>query len=80
VAGFNVRLWTGLLAPHGTPPEIIDRLAAATERALNADDVKATLASQGNSPMYGTPKEFAEYYQREVDKFAELIPVIGTVD
>jgi tripartite-type tricarboxylate transporter receptor subunit TctC len=80
VAGFNVWLWTGLLAPHGTPPEIIDRLAAATERALNADDVKATLASQGNSPMYGTPKEFAEYYQREVDKFAELIPVIGTVD
>jgi tripartite-type tricarboxylate transporter receptor subunit TctC len=80
VPGFNVWLWTGLVAPHGTPPEIIDRLAAATEQALKSDDLKASLAAQGNSPMYGTPHDFSVYYQQEVAKFAKLIPIIGTVD
>jgi tripartite-type tricarboxylate transporter receptor subunit TctC len=80
VPGFNVWLWTGLLAPRRTPPEVVDRLATAIEQALKSDDVKSSLAAQGNSPMYGTPHDFSVYYQQEVDKFAKLIPLIGTLD
>lgn len=77
--GFNVWLWTGLLAPARTPPAVIDRLAAATEQALKSDSLKAALAAQGNVPMYGTPQQFGAYYRDEAEKYAKLIPIIGTI-
>jgi tripartite-type tricarboxylate transporter receptor subunit TctC len=77
--GYDVWLWTGLLAPAGTPPGVVTRLAAAIEQALKSDSLKTELAAQGNAPMYGTPEEFAKYYREEVAKWAKLIPVIGTI-
>jgi tripartite-type tricarboxylate transporter receptor subunit TctC len=77
--GFNVWLWTGLLAPARTPSGVVDRLAAATEQALKSDSLKDALAAQGNVPMYGTPQEFSAYCRNEAEKYAKLIPVIGTI-
>jgi tripartite-type tricarboxylate transporter receptor subunit TctC len=76
---FNVWLWTGLLAPAHAPPAVVDRLAAATEQALKSDSLKAALAAQGNVPMYGTPEQFGAYYRDEAEKYAKLIPIIGTI-
>jgi tripartite-type tricarboxylate transporter receptor subunit TctC len=67
------------MAPAGTPRNVIDRLAMATRQALESDGLKKELAVEGNQPMYGTPGEFTSYYRTEVDKWAKLIPVIGTI-
>ena len=79
LSGYEVWLWTGLMAPAATPPAVIARLAAATEQALRSDSLKQQLAAQGNQPMFGTPTEFAEYYRAEAEKYAKLIPAIGTI-
>src|SRR5207253_391521 len=45
--GFDASIWVGLLAPAGTPHEIIERLAHAVNEALGAEDVLAQMRSQG---------------------------------
>jgi tripartite-type tricarboxylate transporter receptor subunit TctC len=79
LAGFDVRLWFGLLAPTGTPRDAVDRLSAATRQALNAPELEATLAAQGYDPLIGTPEEFAAFYRGEVAKWAKVIAAVGTI-
>jgi tripartite-type tricarboxylate transporter receptor subunit TctC len=75
--GFDVRLWLGILAPAGTPRPVVDRLAAATSKALEAPDVKAAFAAQGFNPLTGTPAEFTVFYRSEVDKWRKVIEMAG---
>jgi tripartite-type tricarboxylate transporter receptor subunit TctC len=75
--GFDVRLWLGILAPVGTPRPVIDRLAAATAKALEAPDVKTAFAAQGFDPLIGTPDEFAAFYRGEVEKWRKVIETAG---
>ncbi len=75
--GFDVRLWLGILAPAGTPRDIIDRLAAATSKALAEPDVKAALAAQGFDPLIGTPDQFGAFYRDEVEKWRKVIEATG---
>jgi tripartite-type tricarboxylate transporter receptor subunit TctC len=79
LAGYDVRLWFGLIAPAGTPREVVDRLSAATNQALSSAELKATLAAQGYDPLFGTPEEFGAYYRSEVDKWAKVIAAVGTI-
>jgi tripartite-type tricarboxylate transporter receptor subunit TctC len=69
--------WNGLLAPAGTPTQIIDKLNAAAVRALKAPDVLAKMKLQGLHMMSSTPAEFANLIVREVDHWAKVIPLIG---
>jgi tripartite-type tricarboxylate transporter receptor subunit TctC len=75
--GFDVRLWLGILAPAGTPRPTVDRLAAATTKALEAPDVKAAFAAQGLNPLIGTPDEFTAFYRSEVDKWRKVAEMAG---
>jgi tripartite-type tricarboxylate transporter receptor subunit TctC len=59
VPGFSAAIHYGLLAPTGTPRDIIDRLNAALVAALSADDVRARLAAEGAVPLPGTPEDYA---------------------
>jgi tripartite-type tricarboxylate transporter receptor subunit TctC len=79
LAGYDVRLWFGLIAPVGTPREVVDRLSQATNQALSSAELKATLAAQGYDPLLGTPEEFGAYYRSEVDKWAKVIAAVGTI-
>ncbi len=66
VKGYATGLWTGVLAPAGTPPQIIATLNAAVNEALKSDDLKALLAKQGAEPTGGTPQQFADEIKRDL--------------
>jgi tripartite-type tricarboxylate transporter receptor subunit TctC len=71
--GYGASGWYGLLAPAGTPREIIARLNAEAVRALRAPDVAEKLSSQGAEPAPGTPEEFTAFIRSEIDKWARVV-------
>jgi len=77
LSGYDVRLWIGLTAPIGTPREIIKRIEAANNKALNMPDVQRALAAQGFAPFIGTSEQFDAFYRSERDKYAKVIKASG---
>jgi len=62
-----------LLAPPGTPRDIIGRLNAALREALSADDVRARLAAEGAVPLPGTPADYAADIDTEETRWGALV-------
>ena len=77
VAGVEVPLWFGMLAPTGTPREAVAALAAGVARAARDPDMRRKLEEQGGEPVGGTPEEFAALLREEVAKWAEVVKVSG---
>jgi tripartite-type tricarboxylate transporter receptor subunit TctC len=77
LAGFEVNSWYGLLAPAGTPREIITRLNSEISRALREPDARERLYSIGAEPMNNTPEEFAAYISAEMAKWSKVIKAAG---
>ena len=73
VAGYESELWTGLLAPAGTPRAILSRLQAETVQAINSADVKSVLANSGATPKSSTPDEFTAFMKAELAKWAAVV-------
>jgi tripartite-type tricarboxylate transporter receptor subunit TctC len=74
-------MWFGLMAPAGTPPDIIDLLNRAAREALNDPEVKSKLAQQGFSPLNGTPEEFGKYIREDIARWAKVNKATGgTID
>ena len=65
--------WFGMVAPAGTPKEIIDKLNAAGNAAAQTPEVIEALAAQGIEPVLNTPEEFAEEIKSDVNAFAKLV-------
>jgi len=62
----NSMAWFGLVAPAGTPPDVIKRLNEATVAALRDPDTSARLKKSGATPDAGTPAQFAQRIEREL--------------
>lgn len=78
IPGFEVALWNGLLAPAGTPPAAIARLAAETGAALRSPEMRRRLvAEQGSEPVGSTPDEFAAFIRAEIPKWTEIVRICG---
>jgi len=75
--GFEIGTWFGLLAPAGTPPDIINRLNAATRKVVDAPDFRERIAGQGLDARSSTPAEFAAHIRAELAKFAKLVREAG---
>jgi tripartite-type tricarboxylate transporter receptor subunit TctC len=75
--GYDIGLWFGLLAPAGTPRDIVDKLAHLTEEAVASDDVAKALRAQGLDPLHSTPDAFASYIVSEVKKGAAVVEAAG---
>ena len=73
VPGFAAVIHYGLLAPPGTPRDIIVRLNAALKEALGADDVRARLAAEGAVPLPGTPADYAADIDTEETRWGALV-------
>ena len=71
--GFNVTFWYAVLAPAGTPKEIIDKLSAQIARILTLPDYKEKLATQGVEPFISTPEQFAALLRADMATFAKVI-------
>ncbi len=71
--GFNVSLWFGLLAPKGTPPEVVNKLSVAINKALDNPQTRAQLSKQSMEVVKSTPAEFATFITSEIDRWTALI-------
>jgi tripartite-type tricarboxylate transporter receptor subunit TctC len=78
VPGYAVTTWHGLLAPAGTPREIVSRLNSEAAKALQNPDIRERFASQGVDPVASTPEQFAAMMQSELDKWRKVIAASGT--
>jgi tripartite-type tricarboxylate transporter receptor subunit TctC len=75
--GFDTSVWFGLLAPAGTPPQVIATLNRAVNQALASEDVLARLRVQGMDPLGGTPQDLAHTIASETSKWARVISTAG---
>jgi tripartite-type tricarboxylate transporter receptor subunit TctC len=75
--GYDANTWGGILAPAGTPKEIVLRLNAEINKALAADDVRAKLSASGIDIQGGTPEQFGDYIKAEVVKWAKVTKDAG---
>jgi tripartite-type tricarboxylate transporter receptor subunit TctC len=65
IPGFENAGWFGLMAPTGTPREVLDRIQKDSAKVLASDEFKAKLAQQGMVPVGNTPTEFAKAIREE---------------
>jgi tripartite-type tricarboxylate transporter receptor subunit TctC len=77
VPGYESLQWYGLLAPTGTPKEIIARLNKEAVAVLRSPDLVARLANDGAEVVAGTPEEFGAYLRAETDKWAKVAKAAG---
>jgi tripartite-type tricarboxylate transporter receptor subunit TctC len=79
--GFDATSWFGLLAPAGTPMDIVNRIQQEVARSLNTPAIKEKLLAQGAIPSGNTPAEFARHIEAEHKKWAQVVKASGaTVD
>ena len=71
--GFDIGTWFGVLAPAGTPDDVVDRLNKDINTILGSPDFQTRMRKQGAEPMMGSPKDFAKRIDEETKKFAELV-------
>jgi tripartite-type tricarboxylate transporter receptor subunit TctC len=75
--GFDISTWFGLLAPAGTPPDVVARWNADVVRILNAPDMREKLAAQGAEAAPDTPAEFARFIDAELARYARIVKASG---
>jgi len=75
--GFDAGVWIGLLAPAGTPVDIIDKLSAAASAALKAEAVTVALKAQGIDPLGSSPKAFADFIAADIAKWVTVLTATG---
>lgn len=73
VPGVEVSAWYGLLAPAGTPREIITRLHAETVKAIADPKVASAIRNAGGEPVTNTPEEFAAYIKSEIARWGKAV-------
>jgi tripartite-type tricarboxylate transporter receptor subunit TctC len=81
VPGFDSISWIGLLAPAGTPREIVEKISADVREVIAADDVRNRLIELGAIPAANTPAQFAALIEKDRARYAKIIAERGiTID
>jgi tripartite-type tricarboxylate transporter receptor subunit TctC len=75
--GFEAVTWSGLVAPVGTPADIIAKLNAEVAKALARPDLLEKLAAEGSQPLGGSPQQFAEFLRAEHAKWGVAVRESG---
>jgi tripartite-type tricarboxylate transporter receptor subunit TctC len=70
--GYEAVGWMGVYGPRGTPPAIVDKMAAEIAAAMSAPDVREKLAAMGFQPATDTPAQFDAYLRAEQAKWAKV--------
>lgn len=77
VPGYEATIWIGVMAPKGTPKEVITFLNTAINKVINRPDVKEAWLKQGAIPLVKTPDEFDAYLRKDIEKWANVVKVSG---
>jgi tripartite-type tricarboxylate transporter receptor subunit TctC len=79
--GFDASSWFGLLAPAGTPADIVNRIQQEAAKSLGTPAIKEKLLAQGAIPGGNTPEQFTAFINAEHKKWAQVVKASGaTVD
>jgi tripartite-type tricarboxylate transporter receptor subunit TctC len=77
VPGYVAYVWLGLLAPKGTPANVVDKLQQAIVQVLAEEEVKRYMAQASIEPVGSTPAEFGTFFRAEKDQWAKVIRETG---
>ncbi len=75
--GFEISTWIGLLAPAGTPKEVVGKLHDEVVRILKLPDIRERIEGLGMEPVGDTPDQFAQYIRSEITKYAKIVKQSG---
>lgn len=75
--GFEASSWFGLLAPAGTPPDIVNRIQQEVAKALATPAIKEKMLAQGAIPSGNTPQQFTQLIDSEITKWAQVVKASG---
>ncbi len=73
LAGYEVSVWYGVLAPAGTPPAVVNRLHAELVKIVQSPDITARWAALGAEPLHNTPDQFAEFLKNDLVKWTKVV-------
>ena len=73
----DASIWFGLMAPAGTPREIVDKLSRELNKALQSPELLSTLKNQSYEPLGGTPDDFHRYIDAELKKWTAAAQIAG---
>jgi tripartite-type tricarboxylate transporter receptor subunit TctC len=71
--GFEARFWFGVLAPAGTPRNIIDKLSGGIANTLSAPEIRQNLTAQGLEPFVNTPEQLAALMREDFVRYEKVI-------
>jgi tripartite-type tricarboxylate transporter receptor subunit TctC len=77
LTGFDIATWFGLMAPAGTPADVVAKLQHEVVAALGTEDLKKQLAAAGAEPVGSTAEQMAQQIRAEVQRFAALAQKIN---
>jgi tripartite-type tricarboxylate transporter receptor subunit TctC len=77
VPGYESTIWIGLMAPKGTPKEVVTFLNTSINKVINLPDVKAAWLKQGAIPLVKTPEEFDAFLRKDIEKWAHVVKISG---
>jgi tripartite-type tricarboxylate transporter receptor subunit TctC len=77
IPGYDISTWFGVVAPAGTPKEIVARLNATLAKIVGEKDTQSYLAAQGLEPATSTPDELGRIIRDEIPKFARIVKAAG---
>ncbi len=72
ISGFEAVSWGGLMVPAGTPAEVVTKINAETNKALQVPDIRAKLTAQGAEVVGGTPEAFGAFLRAELSKWKRV--------
>jgi tripartite-type tricarboxylate transporter receptor subunit TctC len=77
VPGYESTIWIGLMAPRGTPKDVITFLNTSVNKVINLPEVKETWLKQGAIPLVKTPEEFDAFLRKDIEKWAHVVKISG---
>ena len=77
IEGFEMATWYGMLAPAGTPPELVGRIQRDAARVLSDAETRERLTKMGVDLILNTPEEFRAYLAAEITRYTKIIKSAG---
>jgi tripartite-type tricarboxylate transporter receptor subunit TctC len=77
IAGVHTLTYYGVLAPAGTPKEIVERLNAEINAILKSDDMRARLTKLAAEPGTGSPEDFRRFMESELKRYGDIVRISG---
>jgi tripartite-type tricarboxylate transporter receptor subunit TctC len=73
LAGFSITAWIGVVAPKGTPSDIVHKLNAEISRALKDPDFAGRMTTTGIDPLGSTPEEFLSFLRKDIPRWEQIV-------